>query len=213
MIKVLLADNHAILREGLRGLLSIHPEIEVVAEAADGKEAVALASQVKPDVVLMDISMPVLNGMEAAKAIKQAHPDMKILMLTRYESEEYLFKVLQLGTSGYVLKSSASTELIWAIKTASEGLTYLSPAMTRFLLQKHFGKDSGARKAGGLFTQREEEVLKLIAEGHTNQEVADKLFISLKTVQSHRTHVMEKLNLHDRTELVKYAIAEGIISV
>lgn len=214
MIRVLLADDHAILREGLKALLSTDSGIEVIGEASNGEEAVALVGTLKPDVLLMDIGMPVMNGLEAAKKITQLYPSVKVLILTQYDSQEYLFNVLEAGAQGYVLKRSASTELFTAIKTIHDGLAYLSPAMTKTLIQEHFGSEQGVvEKTKDILTSREQEILKLIAEGKTNQEIADLLIISLKTVQTHRAHILEKLNMHDRTELVKYAISKGIISI
>jgi two-component system response regulator NreC len=213
MIKVLLADDHAILREGLKSLISLDPEFKVVGEANDGLEALEMAGSLKPDVILMDIAMPVMNGMEATKKIKEKYPLIKVLILSQYDSQEYLFNVLQAGASGYVLKRNASGELFWAIKSVHEGLAYLTPAMASLLINNHFKEKEPEPDGKEIFTPREHEVLKLIAEGSTNQEIAEKLIISLKTVQTHRSHIMEKLNLHDRTELIKYALAKGIISV
>lgn len=214
MIRLLLADDHAILREGLKSLLSTDSELEVIGEASDGQEAISMTEKLKPDVILMDIAMPGINGLEATKKIVQMHPSTKILVLTQYDSQEYLFNVLQAGAQGYVLKRSASTELFTAIKTVHQGLAYLSPAMTKTLIRERIGSEPVAvEKTKELLTPREQEVLKLIAEGKTNQEIADELFISLKTVQTHRAHIMEKLDMHDRIELVKYAIRKRIISV
>lgn len=213
MIKVLVADDHTILREGLRGLFAMDPDIEVVGEASNGQEAVTLCNELKPHAVLMDISMPILSGLDAAKKIRDTQPETKVLFFTQHDSEEFLFQVLRAGASGYLLKKSASTEVISAIKTVCEGQAYLSPSMTRILIEKYCGEENGGAQSEDLFTAREKEVLQLIAEGHTNLEIAKKLFISLKTVQTHRAHIMEKLDLHDRTELIKYAISKGIISV
>lgn len=214
MIRVLLADDHAILREGLKTLLATDPEIQVIGDASNGQEAVNLVEKLKPDVLLMDIGMPVMNGLEAAKKIAQLYPTVKVLILTQYDSQDYLFNVLQAGAQGYVLKRSASTELFSAIKTVHDGLAYLSPAMTKTLIKEHVGTEQTViEKTKNLLTAREQEILKLIAEGKTNQEIAGQLIISLKTVQTHRAHILEKLNMHDRTELVKYAIAKGIISL
>lgn len=213
MIKILLADDHTILREGLKSLLNTDPEIEVIGEASNGYDAIALAGKLNPDVILMDIGMPVMNGLEATKKLKEEHPSIKILILTQYDSQEYLFSVLSAGAAGYVLKRTASTELLWAIKTVQEGLAYLSPVMTQALIKEYLKGEGPTIKTKELLTPREQEVLKLIAEGNTNQDIADILVLSLKTVQTHRAHIMEKLNFHDRTELVKYAIKKGIISV
>lgn len=214
MIRLVLADDHAILREGVKSLLSIDPEFEVAGEASDGEEVINLASKLKPDVIVMDIAMPGINGLEATKKIVQTDPSIKILVLTQYDSQEYLFNILQAGAQGYVLKRSASTELITAIKTVYDGHAYLSPAMTKSLIRDRLGPEQEVmEKTKNALTPREQEILKLIAEGKTNQQIADILIISLKTVQTHRAHIMEKLDMHDRTELVKYAIRKGIISL
>lgn len=213
MIRVLLADDHTILRQGLRTLMESEEEISVVGEASNGQEAVNLALELEPDVVLMDISMPVMNGFEATLAIRSKIPQTKILALTQHDSEEYLFKLLSSGASGYVLKKTAAGELIVAIKAAHEGLVYLSPVMTQKLVSEHLRLLKEPKGRNDLLTPREMEVLKLVAEGLTNQEIADKLVLSLKTVQTHRAHLMEKLNLHDRTELVKYALKKGILKL
>lgn len=213
MIKVIITDDHRILREGLKGLLGTDPDITVVGEASNGEELLALMNNVDPDVVLLDIGMPVMNGLVATKKIKEQFPYVKVLILTQYDSEEYLYTVLHAGASGYVLKETASTELIWAIKTVNDGLAYLSPAMTQTLIQERIEhKDTGS-KIKDILTPREQELFKLLADGHSNQDIAEKLIISIKTVQTHRAHIMEKLNLNNRTELIKYAIRQGIISV
>lgn len=213
MIKILLADDHTILREGLKSLLATEPDIEIVGEVSNGYDAIAAAGRVKPDIVLMDIGMPVMNGLEATRKLKEQYPEIKVLILTQYDSQEYLFTVLSAGASGYVLKRTASTELVWAIKTVNEGLAYLSPVMTQTLIREYLKAEETSSKTKDILTPREQEVLKLVAEGLTNQEIADTLVLSLKTVQTHRAHIMEKLNFHDRTELVKYAIKKGVISV
>lgn len=213
MIKILLADDHTILREGLKSLLSTEPDIEIIGEVSNGYDAIALAGRIKPDIVLMDIGMPVMNGIEATRKLKEQYPEIKVLILTQYDSQEYLFTVLSAGASGYVLKRTASSELVWAIKTVHEGLAYLSPVMTQTLIREYLKTEDTSSKTKDVLTPREQEVLKLIAEGLTNQEIADTLVLSLKTVQTHRAHIMEKLNFHDRTELVKYAIKKGVISV
>lgn len=213
MIRIILADDHTILREGLKSLLATDPEIEVIGEVSNGYDAIAMTGRLKPDMVLMDIGMPIMNGLEATKKLKEQYPSIKVLILTQYDSQEYLFTVLNAGASGYVLKRTASTELIWAIKTVYEGMAYLSPAMTQALIKEYMKIENMPVKTKDILTPREQEVLKLIAEGLTNQEIADTLVLSLKTVQTHRAHIMEKLNFHDRTELVKYAIKKGIISI
>lgn len=210
MIKLLLADDHTILREGLESLLSLNSELSVIGKASNGEEAVELAGKLKPDVILMDIGMPVLNGLKATRKIKDLYPEVKILILTQYESEYYFFSSLQAGSSGYILKGTNVAELISAVTTIHEGQIYFSPVLTQTIL-KNFVLGDKLTATQGTLSPRELEVLKLLADGCSNQEIADQLFISVKTVQTHRYHLMEKLNLHSRTELVKYAIREGIL--
>ncbi|MCL5054492.1 MAG: response regulator transcription factor [Firmicutes bacterium] len=210
MIKLLLADDHTILREGLESLLSLNSELSVIGKASNGEEAVELAGKLKPDVILMDIGMPVLNGLKATRKIKDLYPEVKILILTQYESEYYFFSSLQAGSSGYILKGTNVAELISAVTTIHEGQIYFSPVLTQTIL-KNFVLGDKLTATQGTLSPRELEVLKLLADGCSNQEIADQLFVSVKTVQTHRYHLMEKLNLHSRTELVKYAIREGIL--
>lgn len=210
-ISVLLADDHTILREGLRTILQQEEDIQVVGEAETGKEAIHLAGTLHPDVVLMDIAMPEMNGIEATAEIRKRHPNTKVLILTMHDNEEYLFRLLKHGASGYILKKTAATELVSAIRTAYEGHSYLSPLMTQKLVDDHLRLMEKKKGKVGNLTQREQEIVKLIAEGHTNQEMANILTLSIKTVQTHRAHVMEKLGLHDRGDLIKYAIQKGII--
>lgn len=213
MIKVVIADDHRILREGLKNLLNTDPEISVIGEASNGEELLSLLTTIDPDIILMDIGMPVVNGLVATKKIKERFPYIKVLILTQYDSEEYLYAVLNAGAAGYILKETASTELMWAIKTVNDGLAYLSPAMTQTLIQERLEQKDASSKIKDVLTPREQEIFKLLADGLRNNEIAEKLVISLKTVQTHRAHIMEKLNLNNRTELVKYAIRQGIITV
>lgn len=213
MIKVVIADDHRILREGLKNLLTTDPEISVIGEASNGEELLSLLTTIDPDIILMDIGMPVVNGLVATKKVKEQFPYVKVLILTQYDSEEYLYAVLNAGAAGYILKETASTELIWAIKTVNDGLAYLSPAMTQTLIQERLEHKDSSSKIKDVLTPREQEIFKLLADGLSNNEIAEKLVISLKTVQTHRAHIMEKLNLNNRTELVKYAIRQGIITV
>ncbi|MCL4512761.1 MAG: response regulator transcription factor [Candidatus Eremiobacteraeota bacterium] len=210
MISILIADDHRILREGLKSLMETDPEIQVVGEASNGQEAVDMTRELHPNLVLLDIGMPVMNGLEATKAIKQLFPEIKILILTQHDSQEYFFKVLEYGASGYILKDTASTELLLAIKTVSEGKSYLSPGMTQTLIQGYFQMESRSHEEN-LLTSREQEIFDLLTEGATTREISKKLFISVKTVQTHLAHVMEKLGLDNRSELIKYAIKKGII--
>jgi two-component system response regulator NreC len=212
-IRVLVADDHTIVREGVRILLEAQPDIEVVSEAADGQEALARVRELQPDIVLIDIAMPKLNGMEATRAIKRDFPNVQIIVLTMYESDEYFFQVLNAGASGYILKKAASGDLLTAIRAVYAGEVFLYPSVARRLVSDYISRvKSGEEKISydGL-TPREREVLKLIAEGYTNQAIADKLVISPSTVQTHRTRVMQRLNLHNRAELIQYAVRKGLI--
>ena len=212
-IRVLVADDHTIVREGVRILLEAQPDIEVVGEAADGQEALARVRELQPDIVLIDIAMPNLNGMEATRAIKREYPQVQIIALTMYESDEYFFQVLNAGASGYILKKAASADLLAAIRAVYAGEVFLYPSVARRLVSDYLSRvKSGEEKSSydGL-TAREREVLKLIAEGHTNQAIADKLVISPSTVQTHRTRIMQRLNLHNRAELIQYAMRKGLL--
>ncbi len=212
-IRILLVDDHAILRAGLRAILNAEADIEVVGEAGDGKEAVAKAEKLRPDVALMDISMPVMDGLEATRRIQQSCPEVKVLVLTVHDNEEYLFQVLKAGGSGYVVKKAADTELISAIRAVHRGEAFLSPMATKMVIGGYLqavGQERTKQDYANL-TSREEEVLKLITEGYTNQEIADRLIISIKTVESHRAHILDKLELHTRADLVKYARTHGML--
>ncbi len=214
-IRVLICDDHTILREGIRLLLNAQPDIEVVAEAVDGRDAVDKARALKPDVILMDIAMPLLNGLEATKQIRREQPDARVLVLTMYESDEYVSKMLEAGAAGYVLKKVAGSELVYAIRAVSQGEAFLYPSITKRLVEDYLRRvESGQERDtfNGL-TDREREVLQLVAEGHTNKAIADLLNLSVRTVQNHRAHIMEKLGMHDRGELIKYAIQKGIIEL
>ncbi len=214
-IRVMLCDDHTILREGIRLLLNSQPDIEVVAEAVDGREAVDKARTAKPDVILMDIAMPLLNGLEATKQIRRDNPNARVLVLTMYESDEYVSQMLEAGAAGYVLKKVAGSELVYALRAVYQGEAFLYPSITKRLVEDYLRRvESGQERDtfDGL-TDREREVLQLIAEGHTNKEIADLLNLSVRTVQNHRAHIMEKLGMHDRGELIKYAIQKGIIEL
>ncbi len=212
-IRVFLADDHQLFREGIRSLLGRAPDIEVVGEAGDGQDAVAQVKTLVPDVVLMDISMPGMNGLEAAAQMKESTPSAKVLILTVHESNQYVSQMLQVGAAGYVVKSVSSTELVSAVRAVYQGNVYLYPSIARMIIQDYLKQAASGQDSSldGL-TPRETEILKLIAGDRRNKEIADMLGISLKTVQAHRTSLMMKLGLHDRTQLVKYAIRKGLIS-
>ncbi len=214
-IRVFLADDHLLLREGVRSLLHKVPDIEVVGESGDGKEAVEKVEQLAPDVVLMDITMPGMGGLEATRQIKQQNPQVKVLILTIHDTSQYLSGMLNAGASGYVVKTTASDELIFAIRAVNQGDIYLYPSIARMLVEDYLQKvKTGEQRTSyeGL-TPREWEILKSIAEDRKNKEIADLLGISVRTVQAHRTNLMDKLGARDRTELVKYAIRKGIINL
>jgi two-component system response regulator NreC len=213
-IRVLLADDHTILRDGIRALLDDQADIEVIGEAGDGQATVKMTAQLQPDVVVMDIAMPLLNGLEATRQIQRDLPQVKVLILTMHENEEYIRQVLAAGALGYVLKDAAARDLIGAIRAVYQGEAVLSPAITRLVIEDYlrWGDIRPPDSSNGL-TSREREVLQLIAEGYTNKEIAEILCISIKTVQSHRTNLMSKLDLHDRGELIKYAIQKKIIDI
>jgi len=214
-IRVIIADDHAILREGLRALLALATDIEVVGEAADGHEAIERATALKPDVVIMDVAMPGLGGLEATLELRRTQPEVKILVLTQYDDPEYVRRFLKAGVSGYILKKSAGTELAAAIRAVSRGGLVLDPEVAKEALREppaEAGRTASASPYDSL-TDREKQVLKLVAEGKSNKEVAQLLDISVKTAMSHREHIMAKLDLHSRTELIKFALREGVIRV
>jgi two-component system, NarL family, response regulator NreC len=210
IIRVLLADDHAVLRAGLRALLSAEPDLEVVGEAGDGEEAVALTERLKPDVVVMDITMPRMDGLQATRRITERLPDTRVLVLTMHAEDQYLFRVIEAGGSGYVLKRSADTELMNAIRAVQRGEAYLYPSATRTLLEAYRRGDRSTETPTTL-TDREEEVLKLTAEGYSNTEIAQRIYLSPKTVDTYRQRIMEKLGLHHRAELVRYALDRGLL--
>ncbi|GCF08828.1 response regulator [Dictyobacter arantiisoli] len=212
-IRILLADDHTILRAGLRMMLNAQPDMEVIGEAQDGRQAIEEAQKLQPDVILMDITMPDINGIEATRQIKRILTDVKILVLTMHENDEYVFQALRAGASGYMLKEAADTELITAIHVIKIGQFYLSPTAQSVVIGDYLQRvrTGEERDSYSSLTEREREILKLVAEGHTNNQIAERLVISPKTVDTHRTHVMDKLNLHSRAELVKYAMRRGLL--
>jgi DNA-binding NarL/FixJ family response regulator len=227
-IRVLLADDHDILRQGLKLLLSLQQEIQIVGEARTGREAVDMVRDLQPDVVVMDITMPDMDGLEACRLIRSQYPLMQVLILTMHESEEYFLQALRMGAAGYLVKKAAPSDLHMAIHAVAHGGAFLypglakalirayvsdSPATTPALLQQEKARASNLAQELRNLTPREIEVLKLVAEGHTSQEIADQLVLSIKTVQAHRANIMEKLGLRDITQLVRFAIRYGLISL
>lgn len=212
-IRVALADDHAVLRAGLRALIDDEPDLTVVGEAANGTEAVALVERLRPDVVVMDITMPVMDGLEATRRIGALGLGTKVLVLTMHAEEQYLFQVLEAGGSGYVLKQSADSELMDAIRTVQRGEAFLYPSGVRLLLQayRQGERPEADQPAHTRLSEREEQVLTLTAEGYSNQEIAARLYLSSKTVDTYRQRIMEKLDLHHRSELVRYALDRGLL--
>lgn len=213
-IRVLLVDDHAILRDGIKALLEKQDDIEVVAEAGDGREAIPKAAQFRPDVVVLDISMPTMDGLESMRQMKKENPDIKVLVLTMHDNEEYFFQLLRAGASGYVTKKSVSRELVSAIEAVYRGESFFCPSMAKFLLSDFLRLDKAVESTGQEeLTPREREIVKLIAEGYTNQQIADLLHRSVKTIESHRSNILRKLGIHDSIELVKYAVRKKLIEI
>jgi len=212
-IRLLLVDDHAVVRSGLRMLLGSESDVEIAGEAGTAAEAIAAAGQMTPDVILMDIGLPDLSGIDATREIKKRFPKVAIVALTIHEDQEYFFKMLEAGASGYVPKRAAPEELLTAIRAAATGQVYLYPSLAKLLVKDYLNQDHPSEeklKLDGL-TDREHEVLTFLAEGANNEEIASSLTISPKTVERHRENIMHKLNLHSRSELVRYAIRKGII--
>jgi two-component system response regulator NreC len=213
-IRILLADDHTVMRSGLRLLLERQPNLVVVGEAADGRQAVDMAALEKPDVVVMDIAMPHLNGVEAARQIVNRAPQTAVVILSMHSDESYVIRSLKAGARAYLLKDSAESDLISAIHAITEGKSFFSPLVRRILKEDYMHQlaEMGAEDTYELLTTREREVLQLVAEGKSNKEVANLLNLSLYTVETHRTHILQKLNLHSVPELILYAVRKGIIS-
>lgn len=215
MIRVLLADDHTLVRRGIAGLLQAQPDIEVVGEADNGLDAVSQARNLVPDVVLMDIGMPGLSGLDATRRIRDALPQTQVLILTVHDREDYLYNALQAGASGYILKGADVHDLVGAIRTVFRGDTFMYPKMATKLVADYLRRvraGEGTEEFERL-TEREKEILKLLAEGYTNKEIAGALQITPHTVQTHREHLFQKLNIHSRTELLKYALRKGLVSL
>jgi two-component system response regulator NreC len=214
-IRVLVADDHTIVRDGICALLILTADIEVVGEAANGVEALEKVSQLVPDVVLMDIAMPVMNGLEATRRIHKEFPKIKVLVLTQYDEKDYILPIIEAGAQGFISKMAASSELTSGIRAVYHGDSFLSPSAAKFLVED-YQQEASMRKSQDPYkqlTDRERAIFKLLAEGHTTQEIADILVISPKTVEGHKTNLMAKLDIHNRIDLVKYALRKGIITV
>jgi len=214
-IRLLVADDHKIFRQGIKKLLEEQNDLQVVGEAADGREAVKKAEELKPDVIIMDVAMADLNGLQATRLIKKALPETKVLMLTMHKNEDYVLQSFQAGASGYVLKEGAVEELVTAIHSIYGDKSFLSPTISKTVVDAYLRKmETGKMETPfDLLTDREREVLQLIAEGYTNRKVAKDLYISVKTVEAHRAHIMQKLDIHEVARLVKYAIQKGLVDL
>jgi len=214
-IRVLIVDDHTLVREGIRALLALAANIEVVGEAANGKEALEKTRELAPDVVLMDLAMPVMGGLEATRRIRREFPETKVLALTQYDDSEYVIPIIEAGACGFVTKMSAFSELASAIRATYGGESFLSPSAATAIVEQYQQKlaAQGEKDSYQQLTDREREVLKLIAEGHTTREIADMLVVSPKTVEWYKTKLMNKLNIHNRTDLIKYAIRRQIIKL
>jgi len=212
-IRILLADDHTLVRAGIRSLLEQLPGVEVVAEAEDGYEALSKTGDFHPDVVLIDIAMPRLNGLEATKRLKKEYPDVRVLIVSMHINEEYVVQALSSGASGYLLKDAAKAELEIAVKAVARNHTYLSPAVSKKVIEDYTQRVGGADRLVDRLTPRQREILQLIAEGNTTKEIADLLCVSVKTVESHRSQLMDRLDIHDIAGLVRYALRMGLISV
>ena len=210
-IRVVLADDHTLFRAGMRALLETLPDVQVVAEASDGREAVHMVKTTQPNVVLMDIAMPGLNGLEATKRLVKEVPDINVLILSMHKSEEYVWQALRAGAAGYLLKDADVAELALAIKAVTRGETYLSSPISTHVIREYLQRGGGEETVLERLTPRQREILQLIAEGHTTKAIAQRLCLSVKTVETHRVQMMERLDIHDVAGLVRYAIRMGLV--
>lgn len=214
-IRVLVVDDHTIVRDGICALLALAGDIEVVGEAANGRDALEMVKKLSPDVVLMDIAMPIMNGVEATRRIKKEFPDVKVLALTQHDDKEFVYPLLEAGARGFLSKAAASSELTSAIRYVHQGESFLSPSVAKLMIED-YQQGATVRERNDPYeqlTDREREILKLIAEGYTTQEIASMLVISPKTVEGHKSSLMAKLDIHSRIDLVKYAVRKGLIEV
>lgn len=217
--RIVIADDHSVVRSGLRLLLQSSPNFRVVAEAEDGEAAVALVDRHKPEVVIMDISMPKLNGIEATGIMKQNNPELKIIILTVHEDEEYVYQMLRAGASGYVLKSAGKKEIFAAVESALSGERFFSPGISKLIIEGFIKRDKEQLQeqtqnhSKQQLSKREIEVLQYIAQGFTNRKIAEALFLSIRTINTHRTNLMQKLDIHDTARLVRYAIETGLVKL
>ena len=214
-IRVLIVDDHTIVRDGICALLAVAGDIEVVGEATNGNEALKLVGELHPDVVLMDIAMPIMGGLEATRRISREFPKIKVLVITQHDDKEYVFPVIESGASGLISKGAASSELAAGIRAVYKGDSFLSPSVAKLLVEnyQHSASERYKQDPYNQLTAREREILKLLAEGYSTQEIADMLVITPKTVEGHKTNLMSKLEIHNRIDLVKYALRKGIISI
>jgi len=214
-IKVLIVDDHTLVRDGIRALLSLVADIKVVGEAANGREALEKVKKLAPDVVLMDLAMPILSGLEATRRIRKRFPGIKVLALTQYEDREYIVPTIEAGARGFVSKTAAFSELASAIQAVYQGGSFLSPMAAAAVVEECQQKVAieGEKDSYQNLTDREREMLKLVAEGYTAKEIADMLVIGLRTVETHKTNLMKKLNIHNKADLIRFAIRKGIITV
>ncbi len=210
-IKVLIADDHALMREGIRALLGVNDDIEVIGEASNGKEAIDRTRELAPDIVVMDLAMPVMDGIEATRLILKKNPAVRVLVLTQHDKKDYILSAIKAGAAGFVPKRALGTELLSALRTIHMGNSALYPSAASALVEEY--RQRGEGEPFDRLTARERQILKLIADGRTSQAIADTLTISLKTVLGHRTKIMEKLDIHNRSELIKFALRKGLIDL